>query len=77
MADYALKDELAYMLHFLAIDYIQSVLLPSANIFVASKSKSFQRITLDELIVYLGIIYSMEIVKLPERDIYWADLMSH
>ena len=62
------------MLHFLPIDYIQSVLLPSTNSFGAAKSKSFQRITLDELIVYLGIIYSMEIVKLPERDMYWADL---
>ena len=76
LADHLLKDELSYLLHFLPIDYIQRELLPSTNTFGSSQSKNFQKVTLDELIVYLGLIYLMEIVKLPERDMYWADLNS-
>ena len=52
------------------------MLLPSTNNFGAANSKNFQRVTLDELIVYLGLVYSMEIVKLPQREMYWADLKS-
>ena len=71
-----MANELGFLLHFIPSKYIRMTLLPATNAYGKLIFKSFEEVTFEELIVFLGLIYSMEIVKLPERRLYWKDLAS-
>lgn len=76
LPDYGLKDELSYFMRFLPMDYIHNELLVALNKHGRQESGNFNDVSLSEFMVFLGLTYSMEIVKLPERDLYWTELKS-
>ena len=55
------QTELGFLLHFLPIKYFEEIMLPEMDI----------NISIDEFLHFLGLIYFMETVKLPERRMYW------
>ena len=73
---YEMVDELGYLLHFLPVSYIQDVIIPAANDLGLKNVANFQIISYEEFIIFLCLVYSMEIVKLPERRMYWRDNQS-
>ena len=58
------------------MDYIHNELLVALNKHGRQESGNFNDVSLSEFMVFLGLTYSMEIVKLPERDLYWTELKS-
>ena len=43
---------------------------------MGKKNPSFKEISVTEFMTFLGLVYSMELIKLPNRRMYWADLHS-
>ena len=56
-----------YFLTFLPVDFIKNTMLPATNAFGHNSPFSYE-----ELIHALGMFKMMEVVKLPERQIYWC-----
>lgn len=64
--------ELQMCFQFLPINFFADETLPATNNFAAQATKgNFTPVTLDELLHLFGLIYSMEVQKLPERRMYW------
>ena len=71
--DYDILDELAYLLHQLPVKYIKEVIITASNNLGLSYDKAFKIIEYEEFLIFLGLVYSMEVFKLPERRMYWRD----
>ena len=65
-SDGELLNEISYFLHFFPVSYVKETLLPAMN-----KSLT-NEITFEEFLCFLGLFYSMEVQKLPERKMYWG-----
>lgn len=63
--------ELEYLIHFLPVKFFKEIVVPSTNNFAASKQENFKEFSYNEFIHFLGIMYAMEVYKLPERRMYW------
>ena len=46
------------------MDYIHNVIIPATNQ-AGSRRQSFKDLSLDELMKFFGLMYAMEIVKMP------------
>ena len=64
-------NELQYLLHFLAGNYVRDILISASNNFASIKNKSFSNISYSKLIIGFSLIYVGEVYKLPERRLYW------
>lgn len=67
-----IADKDAFFFHFFPTKFVKENLIPSTNKF-ASQHNVNLNLTYEEFIRFLGLIYSMEIYKLPSRDMYWWD----
>ena len=67
-------DELGYLIRFLPMDYIH-VIIPTTNQ-AGSRRQSFKDLSLEELRKFLGLMYTMEIVKMPNQRMYWDTSVS-
>ena len=56
-------------LTFLPVEFVKDVMLPATN--KVAKEHGHAPFSYDEVIHVLGILYMMEVVKLPERRMYW------
>ena len=72
----SMQDELSYLIHFLPIAYIRDVLLRATNEYGTRNVQGFTVITFEEFMIFHGLVYAMEVVKLPERRMYWKDIQS-
>ena len=61
---------LEYFLAFMPVKYIKNEMLPATNKFVKDHGHDTV-FTYEEFLHVLGIIYMMEVTKLPERRMYW------
>ena len=77
LANYEMLDEMAFLFHFIPVKYIKDVLLPATNDYGLKNVPGFKKITFEEFIIFLGLVYSMEVIKLPERSMYWEDHKSN
>ena len=75
LQDKELVRELGYLLHFFPKDYLVKELLPAMNS-RGSKNPSFQEISFAEFMTFLGLTKIMEVVKLPNRRMYWEESIS-
>ena len=67
-------DELGYLIRFLPMDYIHAI-IPATNQ-AGSIRQSFKDLSLAELMKFLGLMYAMVIVKIPNRCMYWDTSLS-
>ena len=67
-------DELGYLIRFLPMDYIHAI-IPATNQ-AGSRRQSFKDLSLEELMKFLSLMYAMEIVKMPNRRMYWDTSLS-
>ena len=58
-------------LTFLPVDFIKNTMLPATNAFAKANGHN-SPFSYEELIYALGMLKMMEVVKLPERQIYWC-----
>ena len=68
-------DTLGYLIRFLAMDYNHNVIIPATNQ-AGSRRQSFKDLSLEELTKFLSLMYAMEIVKMPNRRMYWDTSLS-
>ena len=68
-------DELGYLIRFLPMDYIHNVIITATNQ-AGSRRQSFKDLSLEELMKFLGLMYAMEIVKMPRQCMYWDTSLS-
>ena len=61
---------LEYFFVFLPVDYIKEVMLPATNQF-AKENGHDREYKYEDLVHILGILYMMEVIRLPERRMYW------
>ena len=67
-------NELGFLFHFLPLDYIRTQIIPATNQKLKSSKRTTQGdICFEEFIVFLGILYSMETIRLGERRMYFQD----
>ena len=59
-----------YLLTFLPVPYMKEVMIPATTKFC--KDNGFEPYTFDEVINIHGIFLLMEIIRLPERRMYWS-----
>ena len=62
-------DELGYLIRFLPVDYIHNA-IPVTNQ-AGSRRQNFKDLSLEELMKFLGLMFAMEIVKMPNQCMYW------
>ena len=67
------QDEMGYLFHFLPVKYMREVIIPCTNDYAVQIDPNFKSITFEEMIVFMILMYSMEVYKLPERRMYWRD----
>ena len=60
-----------YFMSFQPVEYIKEVMLPSTNKFAKDNGWEHEPFSFDEFINVQGILYMMEVVRLPERRMYW------
>jgi hypothetical protein len=59
-----------YFFIFLPIDYIKEVMLPATNKFAKDNGWEHQPYSYDDFVNFLGLLYMMEVIRLPERRMY-------
>ena len=70
-----LVDELAYFCHFNPSNYLDKQMLPAIDAYGKKKNPSTHTdISETEFMTFLGLMYAMEVVKLPIRHMYWEDI---
>ena len=70
-----LVDELAYICHFNPSNYPDKQMLPAIDAYGKKKNPSSHTdISETEFMTFLGLMYAMEVVKLPIRHMYWEDI---
>ena len=57
---------------FMPIEYIKDVMLPATNDYANANGWDEKPYTFDDFINFLGLMYMMEVVRLPERRMYWS-----
>ena len=71
--NFSSMSELLMCFQFLPLNFFRDETLPATNCSAKEKyGDAFKEITLDEFLHLLGLIYSMEVQKLPERRMYWS-----
>ena len=70
---FEILDELDYFMHFLPMRYIEETILPATTKYAHRFVKNFEPLTMKDFLRYIGIYYSMEVVKLPEHHMYSSD----
>ena len=63
--DSEIINEIGYFLHFFPVNFVKEIPLPAMN----ANLRNF--VTFEEFLCFLGIWYSMEVQRLPERRMYW------
>ena len=66
------ETSLDYFLHFLPQAFIQQQVIPAINKAGKQSNEFWSVLSYQEYIRFLGIIYSMEVLRLPNRKMYWA-----
>ena len=66
------RTSLDFFIQFIPCDYIKDTLIPATNAYAQNQTCDWQDITFEEFIHVLGILYSMEVYRLPERRMYWS-----
>ena len=61
-----------YLFMFMLIEYIKDVMLPATNDYAKANGWDENPFTFDDFINFLGLMYMMEVVRLPERRMYWS-----
>ena len=61
-----------YFLIYLPDRFIRDIMLPETNRIAKEQDPDFKEFTYDEFINILGLFYFMEVVRLPERRMYWS-----
>ena len=56
-----------YFLTFFPVEYTKDVMLPATNKFAKKSGWQHKPFTYEEFIHFLGLLYMMEVVRLPER----------
>ena len=74
--DVNIQNELSFFLHFFPTRYFHEVILPATNDYAHTVDPNFKDLTFQEILVFLGLLYSMETYKLPQRRMYWMDMKS-
>ena len=64
------RTSLYFFFQFIPCDYIKDTLTPATNAYAQNQTCNWQDITFEEFIHVLGILYSMEVYRLPERRVY-------
>ena len=64
MDSQAIRSEKDYLLHFLAMKYINSTVIPATNDHAKSIKPQWISIDLDEFLHFVGIFLSMEIFEI-------------
>ena len=68
------RAELDYLLHFLPVNYIRNIAIPSKNGYAKTKSLQWESLNLDEFLYFLGILLSMEVFEIHGlRKMYWNE----
>ena len=66
------ETSLDYFLHFLPQAFIQQQVIPAINKAGKQSNEFWSGLLYQEYIRFLGIIYSMEVLRLPNRKMYWT-----
>ena len=60
-----------YFMTFFQVKYTQDVMLPATNNFMKEIGWENKPFTYEEFVHFLGLLYMMEVVHLPECRMYW------
>lgn len=63
--------EIDFLFHMMPVRYIREEMIPALNDFAREQDPEWVDVTFEELIRILGLIYSMQVVKLAVRRMYW------
>ena len=67
------RAELDYLLHFKPMNYIRNI-IPSTSDYAKTKSLQWESLNLDEFLHFLGILLSMEVLKIHgPHKMYWNE----
>ena len=68
------RAELDYLLHFLPVNHIRNIVIPSKNGYAKTKSLQWESLNLDEFLYFLGILLSIEVFEIHGlRKMYWNE----
>ena len=66
---------IVYFFTFFPVAYVKNVMLPATNKYAEDNGWDHTPYTFEEFIHILGFMYLMEVVRLPERRLYWSGFL--